>query len=427
MVPPYRPRIVDAELRELLGSLPAIAVEGPRAVGKTATALEHAKDGHYLDDPAQRELAAADLDRVLTGERPVLIDEWQYVPAIWDRVRRAVDVGAKPGSFLLTGSSSPRGTGTHSGGARIVRLRMRPLSLAERLDHVAPTVSLSHLLTGEQSPISGSTSVSLEEYTDEIIRSGFPGLRHLSGRALRTQLQGYVDRIVDRDFPELGHDLRKPDALRRWITAYGAATGTVTSFEKIRKAAASRDGETPAKTTVQPFRDVLDRLFILDPLPGWQPSRNHIAGLGIPEKNYLADPALAVRLLGLDKAALLRGEGPGGAPVVRDGTFLGSLFEALVALSVRVYAQACEATAWHLRTHRGTNEIDVIVRRGDDRVIALEVKLGATVDGSSIGHLNWLRKQIGDDLLDAAVITTGTEAYRRPDGIAVIPAALLGP
>jgi uncharacterized protein len=175
-----------------------------------------------------------------------------------------------------------------------------------------------------------------------------------------------------------------------------------------------------------PYRDVLERLYVLDPLPGWRPTRSHIKRLTEPPKHHLADPALATSLLGLTSRQLLAGEEPALA-VPRDGTFLGALFESLVTQSVRVYAQATEASVGHLRTFAGEREVDLIVERGDGRAVALEVKLHPVASDKDVGHLNWLREQIGDDLLDAVVVTTGSEAYRRPDGIAVVPAALLGP
>jgi uncharacterized protein len=420
----YQRRILDDELDELFAGLPAVAIEGPKAVGKTATASQRATTIHGLDDEAQRAIAAADPARLLNDPPPVLIDEWQYVPPVWDRVRRAADAGAAPGQFLLTGSASPKDSGTHSGGGRIVSVRMRPMALAER-SLGATSVSLKEFLTGSRAPISGKTSITLEDYTDEILRSGFPGLRALTGRPLRAQLDTYVRRVVDRDFPELGHAVRSPETLLRWMAAYAAATSTTTSFEKIRDASTSGQDAKPAKTTVQPYREVLERLFILDSVPGWKPSRNHIAELALPPKHHLADPALAARLLGADAQALLSGRSPG--PVIpRDGTLLGALFESLVTLSVRVYAQASEAQVGHLRTHRGTHEIDLIVERPDGRVIAIEVKLNRDPGSDSVEHLKWLEKQIGNDLLDSIIITTGPEAYRRADGIAVVPAALLG-
>jgi uncharacterized protein len=420
----YRRRVVDHELDELLVGLPAIALDGPKAVGKTATALRRAATVYRLDDDGERAIAQADPSRLLEGDPPILIDEWQRVPESFDRVRRAVDDGAGPGSFLLTGSSSPTDPPTHSGAGRIVRVRLRPMTLAER-GVAVPTVSLTQLLEGGQAPITGRIDVGLERYVDEILTSGFPGIRGLSGRLLRAQLDGYLDRIVDHDFEDLGHQVRRPATLRRWMQAYAAATATSASLETIRDAATSDRGQKPTRATTQPYRDVLERLWILDPVPAWLPTRNRLARLSSPPKHHLADPALAARLLGVDADALLHPR-PAGPPIPRDGTLLGALFESLVTLCVRVYAQASEAQIAHLRTWSGDREVDLIVERGR-QILALEVKLGQVVDDRDVRHLIWLRNELGDDLTDAAVITTGQAAYRRPDGIAVIPAALLGP
>ncbi|MGE5282609.1 MAG: ATP-binding protein [Chloroflexota bacterium] len=421
---PYRRRVLDAELDELSADLAAISLEGAKAVGKTATATQRAQTVYALDDPDQRAVAEADLDRLIASPPPVLFDEWQYLPPVWDKVRRAVDAGASPGRFLLAGSASPENLGTHSGAGRIVSLRMRPLSLAERIE-VAPTVSLTSLLGGEREPVEGASDLKLEDYTDEILRSGFPGFRDLGERALHAQLNSYINRIVDRDFPEL-RPVRNPAALRRWMTAYAAATATTTTFEKIRDASGSGRETTPARSTVIPYRDVLERLFVLDPVPGWKPTLNRLSELTLPPKHHLADPALAATLLGATAGALLQGR-PLGPSIPRDGTLLGALFESLVTLSVRVYAQPAEASVAHLRTVNGDREVDLIVERGDGRVVAIEVKLASAPSDGSIRHLKWLEDRMGSDLLDAIVVTTGAEAYRRKDGIAVIPAALLGP
>ena len=420
----YRRRIVDDELDELIAGLPAIALEGPKAVGKTATALRRAATVHRLDEAAERAIAQADTSRLLDGERPVLIDEWQQLPESFDRVRRAVDAGAPAGSFLLTGSASPSEPPTHSGAGRIVHVRLRPMTLAER-DIDAPTVSLRELLQGGRAPITGRTDVNLERYVHEILASGFPGLRGLSDRLARAQLDGYIERIIDRDFDELGRQVRRPGTLRRWMQAYAAATATTASYEKIRDAATSGHGEKPTRATTQPYRDVLERLWILDPVPAWLPTRSRLARLSAPPKHHLADPALAARLLGVDAGTLLHAR-PAGPPITREGTLLGGLFESLVTLSVRVYAQAAEARTAHLRTWSGDREIDLIVERGG-RIMAIEVKLGQAPDERDVRHLLWLRNELGDELADAIVITTGQAAYRRPDGIAVVPAALLGP
>lgn len=421
----YERRILDDELDELLAGLPALSIEGPKAVGKTATASQRASTFHRLDDAAQRAIAVADPTRLVQGAPPILIDEWQRVPESWDLVRRAVDDGASAGRFLLTGSASPERPGTHSGAGRIVTLRMRPLTSVER-GLATPTVSLREVLSGSKPPAEGRTRVVLADYVDEIVASGFPGLRRLSGRALRAQLDSYLDRIVDRDFPELGHAVRNTAGLRRWLTAYAAASSSTTSYEKIRDAATSGEGTKPNKKATGPYRDVLERLWILDPVPAWLPTRNRISRLSAPPKHQLADPALAARLLGADARALLEAA-PLGPPIRRDGTLLGALFESLVTLDLRVYAQRAEASIKHFRTYGGDREVDLIAERGDGRVVGIEVKLARTVDDAAVTHLAWLRDQLGDDFLDGLVITTGAEAYRRRDGFAVVPSALLGP
>lgn len=420
----YRTRVVDAELDELISQLPAVVFEGAKAVGKTATAERRATTKWRLDDAGQRAVGIADPARLLEGERPVLIDEWQHVPESWDLVRRSVDAGAPAGSYLLTGSARPERRGTHSGAARIVTVRMRPLSLSER-GVATPTVSLTELLRGGRPKVQGRCGCDLKSYVTEILASGFPGLRGLTGRALRAQLDGYLNRIVDRDFPELGHTARNPETLKRWMRAYAAASSTTTSFEKIRDAATSDRRDKPSRSGIAPYRDILERLWILDPVPAWLPSRSHLRRLAAPPKHQLVDPALAARLLGVDADALLGGRGV-GPPIPRRGTLLGALFESLVALSVRVYAQSAEATVKHLRTAGGEHEVDLIVERQDGRVVAIEVKLARTPSDDDASNLRWLQETIGDELLDSVIITTGQDAYRRLDGIAVIPAALLG-
>lgn len=421
----YIQRVVDQELDELLSQLPAIALEGPKGVGKTETARRRAGTMHQLDDPAQRAIVEADPARVLAGDPPLVIDEWQRVPSIWDVVRRAVDAGDRPSPYLLTGSASPSNAPTHSGAGRIVTVRMRPLSLAER-ELESPSVNLSDLLSGKRPALQGKTALGLQDYVEEILRSGMPGLRGYSGRALRAQLDGYLHRIIEADFEEQGLTVRRPETLRRWLVAYAAATATTASYETIRDAATRGEGDKPAKTTTRPWRDALERLWILDPVPAWLPTRNDLKRLTQAPKHHLTDPALATRLLGLDADALLEGS-ESGPRIARYGSLLGRLFESLVTLSLRIYAQANEAQLGHLRMHGGSREIDLIVERADRRVLAIEVKLTRTVTDKDVKPLLWLKEQIGDDLLDAIVIHTGPEAYRRKDGVGVVPAALLGP
>ena len=421
----YLRRIVDNELDELMPALPAIVLEGAKGVGKTASATRRAATVHLLDMPAQLAVALADPGRLVAAAPPILIDEWQRLPESWDLVRRAVDDDGAPGRFLLTGSASPNSAPVHSGAGRIVTLRVRPLTLAERGVGV-PTVSLADLLSGQKPAITGGTDIGLEDYVDEILASGLPGLRNLTGRALRLALDGYLDRIIEREFREMGHVVRNPTALRAWMTAYAAMVSSTATYEAIRAAATGGHGDKPSRPAVQPYIDVLQRLWILEPVPAWLPSKNYVSRLGQAPKHQLADPAFAARLLKLDADALLERRFA-AVPAPRDGVMLGALFESLVTLSVRVYAQAVEASVLHLRTREAYGrEIDLVVRRPDGRVLGIEIKLARTIGDHDVRHLLWLRDRIGDDLLDMVVVTTGPDAYRRKDGVAVVPLALLG-
>ena len=425
----YRRRLVDGELDELLAELPAISLEGPRAVGKTTTALERAATCFELDDGDVLDTVEADHNRLVQGPWPVVVDEWQRLPASWDLVRRAVDKDLSPGRFILTGSAAPPVSPTHTGAGRIVTVRMRPLALAERWDSapfLTPTVSLASLVGGHRPAIDGRSEARLEDYVAEIVKSGFPGFRHLSARTRRAALAGYIDRIVERDFPESGRSIRNPAALRRWMAAYAAATSSTASYEKIRDASTGGHADKPNRKATAPYIETLERLYILDPIPAWAPSGSQLARLTEGLKHCLADPALAAALLRADSGTLLRGSS--GAPRFgRDGTLLGALFESLITLSLRVYAQSCEASVGHMRKWGGEREIDLVVTARDGRFVAIEVKLSQRVDDHDVRHLRWLRDEVGDELVDAVVVTTGREAYRRRDGIAVVPAALLGP
>ncbi|KAG1649240.1 hypothetical protein GQR58_029203 [Nymphon striatum] len=249
----YVRRTIDEELDELSSALPALLLDGPKGVGKTATATQRAEVVYRLDRPAEAQPVEADPDRISNHDKTVLLDEWQRVPSVWDAVRRQVDRDTRPGQFFLTGSA-PTGE-SHSGAARITNLRMRPLTLQERLG-LQPTVSLEELFDSGQKPLAGQTDVRLDDYVSEIVRGG-PGIRHLSGRAHRLQLDSYVERIVDHDIPQEGYNVRRPAAILALMRAYAAATSTTTSFEKLRKAATAGQGELH-QTTAAPYVELLE-------------------------------------------------------------------------------------------------------------------------------------------------------------------------
>ncbi len=421
----YRRRVVDEELDVLLGALPAISIEGPRAVGKTWTARRRARTVHNLDDPETLALVRADPARLVRGNEPILIDEWQRYPPSWDLVRRAVDDGSGAGRFLLTGSTAPDVPPTHSGAGRIVTLRMRPMSLYERGPQ-EPTVSLRRLLDGDRPRIDGQTDMTLDGYVEEVVTGGFPGWRSTDARVQQAVLDGYLHRAVDHDVALMGYRARRPGVVRRWLTAYAAATAGTASYETIRDAATGGEGNKPAKTTTTTYRDLLEAMWLVEPVPAWWPTGNPLSRLKRGPKHHLADPALACRLLDTGADELLTGHPAAAMNLPRPGPLLGALFESLVTLDVRVYAQAAAARVGHLRTWNDDREVDLIIQKGR-RLLAIEVKLTTTPDRHDTRHLRWLADRMGTDLADAVVITTGRHAYRDRDGIAVVPAALLGP
>lgn len=423
----YRPRVVDGQLERLLGQLPAISIEGPRAVGKTWTARRRARTVYNLDDPATLTLVTADPQRLVSGEPPVLLDEWQRFPASWDLVRRAVDEDSSPGRFLLTGSAAPSTSPTHSGAGRIVTVRMRPMSLSER-GFETPSVSLSDLLGGERPAITGQTDVGLGDYVREIVAGGFPGLAGIEHDALTLALEGYLHRAVDHDVALMGHRVRNPATMRRWLTAYAAATATTASYGTILDAATAGEADKPARSTTIAYRDLLEAMWLVEPVPAWQPVGNPLSRLKRGPKHHLADPCLAARLLEASADSLSAGNASYPAPQtgLSNGLLLGALFESLVSLNVRVSAQAAGARVGHLRTWNDMHEVDLIVERAN-RVVAVEVKLTAAPDAGDTAQLRWLRGKLGTRLVDSVLVTTGPYAYRDQDGIAIVPAALLGP
>jgi predicted AAA+ superfamily ATPase len=421
----YHRRLIDDDLDALFPDLAAIALEGAKGVGKTATASRRAAWTMSLENSRLLDLARTDEEVVLTYPRPLFIDEWQLHPPVWNVVRSAVDADRAGGQFLLAGSASPgKNIRIHSGAGRIISLHMRPMALCER-GATRPSLSLRSLLENPPNRLSGQTDFRLSDYVREILASGLPGIRELPTPARRDALRSYIARAVDRDMDEAGYEVRRPDALRAWLTAYAAATSTTTSYNAILDAATPGQSDKPTRMTATAYREALTRMWLLDPLPSWWPTFSPLKRLGQAPKHHLADPALAASLLNATENSLLRGEGETVRPA-RDA-LIGALFESLATLSVRVMAQAMRADVSHLRTRDGDHEIDLIVEIPGGRVIAFEVKLAGVITDKDVKHLNWLHDSIGERLHDRIILNTGPAAYRRPDGVGVIPLALLGP
>ncbi len=413
----YLPRYVDRELAGLLGPGQAVSVEGARNIGKTETASHHSELVLYLDDAATLELLEADASLQLSLAHSVCVDEWQLFPPVWDAVRRAVDRHSDQ-QFILTGSAQlPRGVTKHTGAGRIMSLRMRPLALSER-GGTTPKVFIADLFDGN-AYVGGHTDIGLVEYAEEICSSGFPRICSLPARRRRAALQGYLENLVDREMPENDIQVRSPTALLAWLTSYAAASSTTASYDSILRRATPGEDSKPAKATTERYREALTRLWILDPVPAWHGSTSHFSRLTKAPKHQLCDPGLAAHLLGITPETLIRPT-PGSPEV------FGRLFESLATLTVRSAGRASEADTYHFRTRAGEQEVDLVLERYDGKILVFEVKLAATVSDSDVRHLHVLGERLGDRLADKVVITTGPQAYRRRDGVAVVPLALLG-
>ncbi|MGH9091261.1 MAG: ATP-binding protein [Acidimicrobiales bacterium] len=416
----YQPRIVDTQVKDALGAMGAVVIEGPKACGKTATARRHAVSEVLLDlDPDAARAAAVDPRLVLDGPTPRLIDEWQRQPATWDAVRRAVDDRGAPGQFVLTGSSVPSHEAVrHSGAGRMTTITMRPMALFEQ--HVSSgLVSLGTLLDGGH-PVTGRTDVELTHYVERIVVGGWPGLL---GRSVPTATQfarGYLDMTVDHDIELVTGSRRDPRLLRRFLHAYAQVTSHPSRLSTILERArgdAPDEPPGPSRWAAEPYLDALRRLMVVDDVEPWDPELRSRTRLMSTPKRHLVDPSLAVALLGCGPDRLLR-----------DVRTLGFLFESLVARDIRVYAAASNASTYHYRERSGDLEVDLVVERRDGAWVGIEVKLGAALmDQAASALLRLAGARVVRPPAALMVVTTTPYAYRRDDAVWVVPLAMLGP
>ena len=423
-------RMIEPYLANLMKEFPAIAIDGLKGVGKTVSTKRIAATVFELDKLKDFDQVNNLPDILLSQALPVLIDEWQRIPSVWDFVRRAVDDGAKPGTFLLTGSISSSDTNIHSGAARIIRKKMYPLSLVERgIEN--PSVSIADMFSASEPftvGISGKTDVGSRDYLYEISASGLPEFRKYSIESRKIAFDSYFSNILSHDFRQQGIRIRQPETLLRWLRAYAAAVSTDAGYSQILDASTAGEwNKSAAKTTIA-YREALENLWLLDELMPWAEGESFFSSLKLSPKHYLADPAFAAYLLGLDEELMTGGSVWPSRSERFDtqyGSIIGRLFEALVHLCLNTYTGVNNAKLFFVRTYKGDHEVDFILQK-DSKVIACEVKFSPTVGVSDGKHLRWFIDKVGSDCRDAMIINTGRIAYRRKDGIAVVPAALLG-
>ena len=406
----YVARHVDATIAAFLETEPALMLSGPRACGKTTTALRWARSTARLDVPGQAAVFAGDPDAALAAfdRRPLLIDEWQEVPAVLGAVKRSVDGGAAPGSFILTGSvRAALRDRTWPGTGRVAEVQLGPLTVAEL--EGGSTDLLTDLLTGRL-PASKhySDPPDLLSYVRRALAGGFPvPVLERSGNDRAEWYRRYVSEIASRDVLSI---LRRadPDRMRRYIEAYALNSGGVVDDKTIFDAAGIN------RRTAEGYESVLERLFVTERLPAWSGGR--LARLVDRPKRFVADPALMAAAANL-----------GERDVIGDGDLLGRLIETFVVAQIRGQLRALhrDVRAFHLRTKSGRQEIDLILEAPGRRVVGIEVKATAAPSRDDARHLMWLHDRIGDAFTAGVVFHTGPAAFPLGERLSAIPICAL--
>lgn len=414
----YLPRVVDAEVVAGLGAMPAVVLEGPRACGKTSTGREHSRsEVMFGSDQSARLAARVEPAELLAGPEPRLLDEWQLAPEVWNQVRAAVDEGRRPGRFILTGSATPADDITrHSGAGRIMRVRMRPMSLFET-GLSTGEVSMAGLFSSHTSFVD-RPAAGLRDIVDAACRGGWPGWAQLDTAAAQAYAASYLQEVCRADIPLLDGPARDPLGVERLLRSLARNVSTEAS-QRTLASDTGRDNPLDPRT-VGTYLDALRRVFVVEDVPAWSVELRSRAHLRRAAKRHLADPSLAVAALD-------------GSPqrLWGDLAAFGLLFESLVVRDLRVYAQATRGRLAHYRDSRGL-EVDAIIERGDGAWIALEIKLGgdAAIDSAARSLLK-LRdtvepRHVGPPA-NLVVVTATGYGYRREDGVLVVPVTALGP
>lgn len=413
----YFPRITDTELKAHMKAMGAVLIEGPKACGKTATASQVANTVINLDsNNAIRSLVSLNPEQLFSGEAPILFDEWQLEPDIWNKVRRQVDTRGSVGQFILTGSATPRDDARrHSGAGRISVLRMRTMSLFES-KHSTGEVSLAALFQGETQTGDG-THLSYDELLKRVVIGGWPQLIDKDEDFARSWLVSYLKQIIEVDIPALGNR-RNPRNLERLFVSLARNVAQAVKQSELAKDVGG--AETPiTSVTISSYLDALDRLKITDNSESWRPHMRSRTRLRATPVRYFTDPSFATAALDVGSKEL--GADPEAA---------GFHFEALVVRDLRVYAQLMNATVSSWRDANG-NEVDAIVHTRNGKWAAFEIKLNPKqVDQGAVSLLRFAEsvdtKKHGDPVALGVITSTGY-AGKREDGVSVIPIGTLGP
>ena len=415
---PYKERLTDKELLRKLDSAGALLIRGMKACGKTESAKQYSKSVLALDQDEQVPLLmATSPQRLLLGDTPRLIDEWQEHPKIWNYVRHEVDKRKETAQFILTGSANPEeSVKMHSGAGRFTILDMRTMSWQE-MGYSSGKVSLKKLFNGEKIDIYDEPT-ELEFIIDRVIKGGFPGLMNKNIRQARDMNRAYVDLLAQVDMSRLSNTKRDPIKIKNLLRSLARNTATMVDIKTLEADIRQRDFKDISRPTIYDYLDALDRLMITENQPAWSTHIRSSSTLRKAAKRHFTDVALAVAALGLKKEALLK-----------DLKFVGFLFESLAVHELRVYAQVSDAKVYHYHDSSGL-EVDAIVQKYNGDWCAFEIKLGTgQIEEAAMSLKKFVSildtKSVA--LPKSLNIITGTGiSYTRNDGINVISLASLG-
>jgi len=419
----YKQRIADRILeRKVLGK-GAVLIEGPKWCGKTTTAKQLAKSVLDLGDASVLKQSSQMIEispkSLLEGATPRLIDEWQALPPIWDSIRSEVDKRGEPSQFILTGSSVlPDANETiHSGTGRFAHVMMRPMSLYESGESTG-SFSLKELFAGK-TPDVQENSLELEDIAYLTCRGGWPWATLISREVALDQAFDYVDSVIKRDIQRVDKVKRSPERTMLLLRSYARNISQQVSYSTIRKDMLSNDSSTLDEDTVADYIKALKKLFVIEDLAAWNPNIRSKAAIRTSDTRHFVDPSIGTAALGL-----------GPQDLINDLQSLGLLFEDMVVRDLRVYAEALDGELFHYRDSSGL-ECDTVLHRRNGSYALLEVKLGGE-DKINEGAASMieLANNIDTDKMPApsfmaVIIGVGKYAYRRKDGVYVIPIGCL--
>ena len=417
----YLKRIADRILQERLTASGAVLIEGSKWCGKTRTALENSKSHLFMQDPdkAVSYLKAADTkpSLLLKGDTPRLLDEWQTAPVLWDAVRFMVDQRGETGQFILTGSAVPKDNVVqHTGTGRISRMVMRPMSLYESMESNG-SVSLKALFDGE-AEIDNLSSLTIEQIAAVIVRGGWPASIGETEKIALRHAVDYVEAVINADVSRVDGIEKNPVRVRALLRSLSRNISTLATIKTIHDDIAMGDGnESISEKTISQYLDALDRIFVTENLPAWNPALRSKTAIRTSPKRQFVDPSIAAAVMRLNSGRLLD-----------DFNYFGFLFESLCDRDLRIYAEAIDGQIFHYRDGSGL-EADAVIALHDGRWAAVEVKLGAKEIEDAAVHLLELKNKVNTEKMrepSFLMILTGTEiAYRRDDGVYVVPLGCL--